>query len=574
MAVALTKKICDILIKKKFVSEKELDKARKICAEKGGSLSDILVDMGAVSKEELLALLIEELGFPPVKLSCLKVEDDVINLIPKKVAAAYQILPISRVGGQLTVAMVDPLNIFAIDDLKLVTNLVISPVISSEEDMKEAFQKYYEKSADEKLEKIVGDIESTRMEVVHETEEAVFLGDILKIVEDAPVVKMTNAILSSAVKEHASDILIEPMEGSSRVRYRIDGVLREQYNPPKKFHQALISRLKVMSNLDIAERRLPQDGRFRIKADSRKVDFRISVVPSSYGEKAALRILDKESASLNIDKLGFKERDIQTFKMSGARPHGMILVCGPTGCGKTTTLYSILKHVDAPEKNIVTVEDPVEYELEGINQVSVNENIGLTFAACLRSILRQDPNVIMVGEIRDFDTLDVAVKSALTGHLVLSTLHTNTASGSVIRMVNMGIEPFLITSSVELVAAQRLLRRLCPECKEAYTPTKEVAEKYNLFDKKKKMLQIFKPVGCKRCAYTGYHGRIGIVECMKMTPAVKSLIFKKAEEFEIEKMAIKEGMFTLRENGIENVLEGIASLEDVLCLTVEARKIK
>ncbi|MFC1480557.1 GspE/PulE family protein, partial [Candidatus Omnitrophota bacterium] len=477
----------------------------------------------------------------------------------------YQILPISHTGKRLTVAMVDPLNILALDDLKIMTQLDISPVIASEDDMKEA------KSADEEISAIVEDIKSSQIEMIAGEEERVSSEELLRITEEAPVVKLTNMILSRAVKERASDILVEPMEANTRVRYRIDGVLCERYEPPKKLHRALVSRLKVMSDLDIAERRLPQDGRFRIKAEDRKIDFRISVVPASFGEKVALRILDKGQANLDLDVLGFKERDTKKIRTSSERPHGMVLVCGPTGCGKTTTLYSVLKHVDDPGKNLVTVEDPVEYELKGINQVSINEEIGLTFAGCLRSILRQDPDIIMVGEIRDFETLDIAIKSALTGHLVLSTLHTNTASGAIVRMVNMGVEPFLVAASVELIAAQRLLRKLCPECKKPYTPSKEVAEKYGIFDKKGKVLQIYKPAGCRKCVDSGYQGRIGIIECISLTPAIKELIFKRAQVAEIDKTARAEGMITMRENGIENVIEGVTSLEEVLRSTVEDR---
>ncbi len=570
MALSLTKKIYDLLLSKKLVSENDLKKARGICAEKGGNLSDILVEMKAVSKGDLLTALSEGLGFPPVKLSLLRIDKETLELIPRKIAMSYRILPVSRVGKQLTVAMADPLNVVAIDDLKIVTNLDISPVVAAEDDIKEAIHRYYERSADEEISALVSDMESAQMEMLtEEEEEKISSSDLLRITEEAPVVKLTNMVISRAVKERASDILIEPMEANSRVRFRIDGVLCERYAPPRKFHQALVSRIKVMSDLDITEMRLPQDGRFMIKVEGRKIDFRVSVIPSSFGEKVALRVLDKEQAMIDLDRLGFKERDLKTIRTASAKPHGMILVCGPTGCGKTTTLYSVLKHVDDPGKNLVTVEDPVEYELKGINQVTINDEIGLTFAGSLRSILRQDPDIIMIGEIRDFETLDIAIKSALTGHLVLSTLHTNTASGSIIRMVNMGEETFLIAASVELIAAQRLLRKLCPECKEPYTPPKEVADKYGLFDKNNKIPRIYKPRGCKKCSGSGYQGRTGIIECMRLTPAIKDLVFKRAQESEIEKVARSEGMVTLRENGIENVIKGITSLEDVLRATIE-----
>ncbi|MFH1799003.1 MAG: ATPase, T2SS/T4P/T4SS family [Candidatus Omnitrophota bacterium] len=560
-------------MKKKLVSARDLKKARKICAEKGGNLSDILVNMKAVSRDDLLTTLSEEFGFPPITLSRLKIDKEVLGLIPKKIASAYQMIPISRVEKQLTVAMADPLNILTLDDLKLITQLDISPVIASEEDIREAIDRFYETKADDEILSLISDIKDLEMELVTEKEKPDSFSsseELLKITEETPIVKLANLIISTAVKERASDILIEPMEGRSRVRYRIDGILSERYEPPKKFHPSLISRFKVMSNLDIAERRLPQDGRFKIKIEARQIDFRISIVPSSFGEKAALRILDKNQAMIDINSLGFREPDKQKICLASQKPHGMILVCGPTGCGKTTTLYSVLKHIDTPSKNIVTVEDPVEYELKGINQVTINEEIGLTFAAALRSILRQDPDVIMVGEIRDFETLDVAIKSALTGHLVLSTLHTNTASASIVRMINMGVEPFLISASVELIVAQRLLRKLCPECKEAYIPSEKSAEKYGLFNKKGEISQIYKAGGCKKCKKSGYKGRVGIVECLGITSAVKELIFKGAQEFEIERTARAEGMSTLRENAIKNVVEGIVSLEDVLTVTVES----
>ncbi len=571
MTSAISGKVYDLLIKKGLVSEEDLKKAREVCSKEGGKLSDILVRMGVVSKDDLLTALSEGLGFPLIDLSRFRIPDETLNLIPKKIALQYQILPVSRIGHLLTIAMVDPLNIFALDDIKAITKMKISPVLAGEDDIREALSKCYEKSADQAINEIVDNIETASMEMVSEKDEGISSGDLLRIAEEVPVVKFTNLILSRAVKDRSSDILIEPMEGNSRVRYRIDGVLTEAMFPPKKFHHAIISRLKVMSNLNIAERRLPQDGRFRIKIEGRYIDFRISTIPSCLGEKVALRILDKQQAMIDLDKLGFKERDKERLREASEKPHGMILVCGPTGCGKTTTLYSILKHVDDPGKNLVTVEDPVEYELKGINQVSVIEEIGLTFAGCLRSILRQDPDVIMVGEIRDFDTVDIAIKSALTGHMVLSTLHTNTAAGSIVRMINMGVEPFLIAASVELIAAQRLVRVLCPECKESYIPDREIAERYKLFDKSGNIATIFKPKGCKRCINTGYKGRVGLIECIKMTPKVRDNFYGEVQENTIKRIAREEGMVTLRESGIENVIHGVTSLEEVLRTTVEDR---
>ncbi|HNX91429.1 MAG TPA: GspE/PulE family protein, partial [Candidatus Omnitrophota bacterium] len=374
-------------------------------------------------------------------------------------------------------------------------------------------------------------------------------------------------------KEKASDVLIEPMENGFRVRYRIDGVLYIKHTPPKKYHCALISRLKVMANLNIAERRLPQDGRLQLRIEDRPIDFRLAIMPSISGEKASLRILDKEQTLVEIEKLGLSDHDLNVICANSEKPHGMVLVCGPTGSGKTTTLYSILKHLDSPGKNLVTVEDPVEYELKGINQVSVNTEIGLTFAGCLRAILRQDPDIILLGEIRDLETVDIAIKAALTGHMVLSTLHTNTACGSIVRLVNMGVEPFLIASSVVMIVAQRLIRRICQECRQPYTPSEEIAKKYGLYDKNGKIATIYKPGACSRCMNSGYKGRIAIVECLEVTPVIKDMFFKHAGEHELEKQGRSEGMVTLRENGIRNVLLGITSLEEVLRVTAEDRKI-
>ena len=391
--------------------------------------------------------------------------------------------------------------------------------------------------------------------------------ELLKITQDAPVVKITNLLLAEAVNLRASDILIEPLENELRVRYRVDGILREGRRSLVALHNAVISRLKVMSNLDIAERRLPQDGRFKVKLHGREVDFRISIVPSSMGEKVALRILDKAQAMLDIDKLGFDEKSLIEIKKAAARPHGMILMCGPTGCGKTTTLYSVMQHVNSPEKNIVTVEDPVEYLIDGVNQVTSRPEIGLTFAAALRSILRQDPNIIMIGEIRDFETVDIAIKAALTGHLVLSTLHTTTATGSIIRLVNMGVEPFLITSSLILVGAQRLVRHLCQNCKEPYELSADVAARLNIKTPDNGKLIFYKAKGCNNCFKTGYKGRVGLLEALPLSPGIKSLILANEQEHKIREEARREGMVTLRENGIRNALAGVTTLEEILRVT-------
>jgi len=389
----------------------------------------------------------------------------------------------------------------------------------------------------------------------------------LSMTQDAPVVKITNLILAEAVNFRASDILVEPLEHEVRVRYRVDGILQEAKRPPKTLHNAIVSRLKVMSNLDIAERRLPQDGRFKVRLHNREVDFRISVLPSSKGEKVALRILDKSQAMLDLEKLGFDKDSLEKIEQGAMKPHGMILVCGPTGCGKTTTLYSILEYINSPEDNVITVEDPVEYVIDGINQVTARPAIGLTFAGALRSILRQDPDIIMIGEIRDFETVDIAIKAALTGHLVLSTLHTTTAAGSVTRMLNMGVEPFLITSSLILVASQRLVRKICANCRESYELDADIAEKYNIKSGGKKVT-LYRGKGCDGCRQTGYKGRIGLIEVLSLSPKIKELILESAQEYRINDQARIEGMKTLRENGIALALGGFTTMDEIVRVTV------
>jgi type IV pilus assembly protein PilB len=402
-------------------------------------------------------------------------------------------------------------------------------------------------------------------EVLSVQDEDVNTQQLVKMTQEMPIVRMTNMILSEAARLNASDILIEPMEQETRVRYRIDGLLQNARVLPKNLHEAIISRIKVMSELNIAERRLPQDGRFKLKVRNRYVDFRVSVLPSSYGEKAGIRVLDQQNATLDLEKLGFTGKPLEDLKQSVARPHGMILVCGPTGSGKTTTLYSALKFIDSPEKNIVTVEDPIEFDLRGINQVNARSEIGLTFSAALRSILRQDPDIIMVGEIRDIDTLDIAVKAALTGHLVFSTLHTNTAPGAVTRMVNMGLEPFLVSSSVIMIAAQRLVRKICTKCRESYDVDDDIRKSVGINNKDLKTF--FRGAGCKFCFGTGYKGRVGIIEVLTLDQAIKRLVMDKATEHELKQQAIKSGMISLRQDGILKAAEGLTTLEEVIRVT-------
>ncbi len=570
MILPLKEKILKIFVEKKRIKEADLEKALKIQREKGGSLSDILVDLGCISKSDLMEALSNELSIPPINLSRYKIDPNVIKLIPKKIAKRYQIIPVSKMGNTLVVAMVDPLNIFAIDDIKAITGFSISPIITADRDIKDALNQYYEESAFTAIEKIVGDMEeSADINMVEErtAQETQDSTDLFRMTQDAPVVKITNLILAEGVNARASDILIEPLEHEVRVRFRVDGILQDIKRPPKALHNAIISRLKVMSNLDIAERRLPQDGRFKVRLHNREVDFRISVLPSSKGEKVALRILDKSQAMLDLEKLGFDKKSMDEVRQGAMKPHGMILVCGPTGCGKTTTLYSVLEYINSPEDNVITVEDPVEYVIEGLNQVTSRPDIGLTFAAALRSILRQDPDIIMIGEIRDFETADIAIKAALTGHMVLSTLHTTTAPGSITRLLNMGVEPFLITSSVILVAAQRLVRKICPNCKESYELDADIAEKYNIKSNGKKVT-LYRGKGCDVCRKTGYKGRVGLIEVLTLTPKIKALILERAQEYRVRDQGRLEGMSTLRENGVALALSGVTTLDEIVRVTV------
>jgi type IV pilus assembly protein PilB len=565
---SLKERLTEILINNRLITQEQLDQALAAQKEKGGRLSDIIVDLKFVKEPELISTLSEGLGLPLMDLKRLKIDYEVVKTIPVEIARHYQIVPISKMGDTITLAMADPLNIFAIDHVEALTGYKINPIISSGNDIVQTIELAYPDATKGIIDDLVKEMSSSSIELIKEEKEILPSEQELdRVSREAPVIKVTNMILDEGVKKKASDILIEPLDKKLRVRLRIDGVLQEEKAPPKVMHPSIVSRIKVMSDLNIAEHRLPQDGRFKIKVSSKEVDFRVSILPSSFGEKIAVRVLDKSQATLDIEKLGFSEDAVLKLKKVAKLPHGMLLVCGPTGSGKTTTLYSILKFVDNPEKNLVTVEDPVEYQLEGINQVSARPEIGLTFASALRSILRQDPNVIMIGEIRDFETVDIAIKSALTGHLVLSTLHTTTSPGAIARLVNMGIEPYLINSSLICVVAQRLVRKVCFHCKEPYVIKDAVIDSLKLDHEKLKKPEFLRGKGCSHCFNTGYSGRTGIAEILMLTPAIRELILSRAQEHIIKQHARKEGMKTLREDGIEAALNGLTSLEEVLRVT-------
>ncbi len=558
---SLKEQLVEILVQSNLLTDKQLHEAEAIQKAEGGKLSQILVDKKFVDEKDMMCALSEHLQIPPVDLSKVQVEPSVIALIPKDTAYFYQLLPISEFSGTLTIAMADPLNVFALDDLKLLTGMKINPVISTAKGIADALGRYYASTpvkdamfSDVDIAKVNGDAIEKDLDVDKLVEEA----------GEAPVVRAVNFMVANAVKDRASDIHLEPYQDTVRLRFRIDGVLYEKATFPKRLHAPMISRIKIMSDMDITEKRLPQDGRFRIKTKGRFIDFRVSTLPTSYGEKAVLRILDKVGVKLDIHKLGFHDQGLEILEKSLKAPYGMILVTGPTGSGKTTTLYAALCEINKPTVNIITVEDPVEFQIGGVNQVQVHAEIGLSFANCLRSILRQDPNVIMVGEIRDHETAEIAVKAALTGHLVLSTLHTNDAPGAITRLIDMGVEPFLLSSAVLMVAAQRLARKICPSCKQLQAVTQEILMQAQMQIVKGEEVKIYKGRGCERCFYSGYQGRISLIEVLPLSEELRDMIVKRRTSGEIKKFALEHGMKTLRMVGLNFVREGLTTLEEVL----------
>ncbi len=565
---SLKERLQQILIRDHIIKEEDLQKALTEQKKNGGELSKILIKMKLVTEDDLTHALSEGLGMPPIDVSRLKIDPEVVKIIPHDVAQRNQIIPVSKMGDNLTLAMADPLNIFVIDNVKDLTGLNIIPIIGRSTQIQQTIEKYYSTDSSELLKDIIkGMRDSEDLELVRESGE---LADVTvkDIIQDAPMIKLTDTIIQQAVIAKASDVFIEPMEQMLRIRYRVDGIIREIDQMTKALHQPIISRIKVISNMDISEHRLPQDGRFKTMVNGKEVDFRVNVLPTAFGEKIVMRVLDKTAGMLDLEKLGFEQRDLARLKEVAAHPHGMILSCGPTGSGKTTTLYSILKFVDSPGKNIVTVEDPVEYQVRGINQVNVKPSVGLTFSSALRSILRQDPDIILIGEIRDTETLDIAVKAALTGHLVLSSLHTTTAAGSVIRMMNMGVEPFLLCSSVLAISGQRLVRRICPLCKESYNLAPEVAERVGLARLfPGKSIKLYRGKGCAECMNTGYVGRVVISEILVLTLKVREAILKRVGELKIKAIGREEGMVTMREDGLQKAVAGHTSLEEVLRVT-------
>jgi type IV pilus assembly protein PilB len=558
------KKFTEYLIDKRYLSEADLGKALTAHKKRGGSLVETLLKLGYVQEAQLIDILSSFLSIPPVRIRNLNITKEILALVSESFARDYHVIPIGRIGSTLTVAVADPLNVVMLDDLKKITKCDINPVIAPFSEIREAIVNHYTGAPVESIDEIIKNQKIDSLTIIKDSGQVETSEDeIVRSIGEAPVIKFTNTFLRKAVESKASDVLIEPLEYSSRIRLRVDGVLKEYETYPKKMHPFIISRIKVMCNLNIAEHRLPQEGRFRGKILNRNVDFRVSILPSSLGEKAAIRVLDKTNALLNLDLLGFEQDVSQQIKEDSLKSHGLVLNCGPTGAGKTTTLYSIINHIYSPDKNIVTVEDPIEYQLRGINQVSINPSIGLTFASTLRSILRQDPDIIMIGEIRDADTADMAIKSSLTGHLVLSTLHTTTSAGSITRLINMNVEPFLLSSTLIGALTQRLVRMLCPKCKEKTDIPQSAREKYLI----KKGAQLFKTKGCDFCQNTGYKGRVALCEYIQINHKIKKLIIESASESMLKRTARIEGMRTLREDGIVKLEKGLTTVEEVLKAT-------
>jgi type IV pilus assembly protein PilB len=591
-------RIGELLLKEKRISAEQLQEALNYQRTNGGKLGANLVKLGYVKDEEITALLSKQYGVPSIALNQFEIDPAVIKLVPGETARKYQIVPLSRAGATLTIAMTDPTNVFAMDDVKFMTGYNVEPVVASETAVIDSIDKYYGSGPSDKMPKAGGPVvqqeqtgesaldAATRsladmpttleaagdVEVMEDLEE-ISAEMLTRQGEEAPVIKLVNVVLMSAISKGASDIHIEPYEKEYRVRYRIDGILYNIMAPPLKMRDAITSRIKIMAKLDIAEKRLPQDGRIKIRfsdsGQAKDIDFRVSCLPTLFGEKIVMRLLDKGKLMLDMTKLGFEPESLKKLETQIQKPWGMVLVTGPTGSGKTNTLYSSIAKVNTAETNITTAEDPVEFNLLGVNQVQVRENIGLNFAAALRSFLRQDPNIILVGEIRDFETAEIAVKAALTGHLVLSTLHTNDAPSTINRLMNMGIEPFLVASSLNLVCAQRLVRRVCVNCKIEDDVPPAALEQIGFTSDLASTVKPKKGTGCDKCNKTGYKGRVGLYEVMEITDELRELILVGASALELRRKAIEEGMITLRGSGLRKITEGVTTIEEVLRETVK-----
>jgi type IV pilus assembly protein PilB len=572
-------RIGELLLREKRISPAQLQEALNNQKANGGKLGVTLVKLGMVKDEEITALLSRQYGVPSIDLSKFEIDASIIKLIPSETAQKYQVIPVTRTGATLTIAMTDPTNVFALDDIKFMTGYNVEPVVASETAVGDAISRYYSngRNTNSTLDIATRAIEEASqttedVEVLDEMEE-IDVGTLERQSGEAPVIRLVNLMLMSSIQKGASDIHIEPYEREFRVRFRIDGILYNVMSPPMKFRDAITSRIKIMAKLDIAEKRLPQDGRIKIRFNdngvSKEIDFRVSCLPTLFGEKIVCRLLDRDKLMLDMTKLGFEPESLRKFEVQIQKPWGMVLVTGPTGSGKTNTLYSSISKLNTEGTNIMTAEDPVEFNLPGVNQVLVRDQIGLNFAAALRSFLRQDPNIILVGEIRDFETAEIAVKAALTGHLVLSTLHTNDAPSTVSRLMNMGIEPFLVASSVNLICAQRLVRRLCPACKAPHPINPQGLLDVGFSPEDAETVTPLMPVGCEKCNNTGYKGRVGLYEVMEVTESLREHILVGASAIEIRRKALEEGMLTLRMSGLVKVKAGLTSIEECARETVK-----
>jgi type IV pilus assembly protein PilB len=580
-------RIGELLLKEKRITPEQLQEALNYQKANGGKLGLNLIKLGFVKDEEITALLSRQYGVPSISLGEFEIDQAVIKLVPAETAQKYQILPLNRSGATLTIAMTDPTNVFAMDDIKFMTGYNVEPVVASESAVVEAIARYYNLAAKAAVSGGNGQpsaldfanqalqelplVDTSEVEVLEELEE-ISVEALARQGEEAPVIRLVNVMLMSAISKGASDIHIEPYEKELRIRYRIDGVLYNIMAPPLKFRDPIASRVKIMAKLDIAEKRLPQDGRIKIRFNdagrAKEIDFRVSCLPTLFGEKIVLRLLDRDKLMLDMTKLGFESESLARYEEAISRPWGMVLVTGPTGSGKTNTLYSSIAKLNTPETNIMTAEDPVEFNLPGINQVQIREGIGLNFAAALRAFLRQDPNIILVGEIRDFETAEIGIKAALTGHLVLSTLHTNDAPSTISRLMNMGIEPFLVASSVNLICAQRLVRRVCKQCAEPQAVPAPTLGKIGFSPEDAASVTPLKGRGCEKCNHTGFKGRVGLYEVMEVDDEVKELILVGASGLELRRKAIERGMITLRQSGLRKVKDGQTTIEEVLRETV------
>ena len=578
-------RVGELLLKAKRITQAQLEEALEHQRQHGGRLGFNLVTLGFVKDGEITALLSKHYGVPSIALGAVEIDPAVLKLVPAETAQKYQVVPLSRTGATLTIAMTDPTNVFAMDDVRFMTGYSVEPVIASEIAVVDAIAKYYGDVADNEsggggtsvldvasqaLEYMP--VDADNVEVLEDLEE-ISLEALAHQSAEAPIIRLVNVLLMSAIQRGASDIHLEPYEKEVRVRYRVDGVLYNVLSPPMRFRDAMTSRIKIMAKLDISEKRLPQDGRIKIRyqenGSPKDIDFRVSCLPTLFGEKIVLRLLDKDKLMLDMTKLGFESESLVKFEAAIQKPWGMVLVTGPTGSGKTNTLYSSISQINTPETNIMTAEDPVEFNLMGVNQVQVRESIGLSFAAALRSFLRQDPNIILVGEIRDFETAEIAVKAALTGHLVLSTLHTNDAPSTVSRLMNMGIEPFLVASSLNLVCAQRLVRRICKACVEVRPMPAAALAQAGFSPEDAKSVVPNRGKGCEKCNNTGFRGRVGLYEVMEVTEALRELILVGASAMDLRRKAVEEGMITLRQSGLRKVKEGVTTIDEVVRETVK-----